>query len=160
MRFLPTKMSSQTPYKIRLIISGGGSWQQNNEGWEFCTQLQVQRVLVPTNITHSRMVSYIESKCGMEPFIGVTRFAYNDSGKVYILWTDEDVTQFLQFAGQLSLRQHFMHMMIFRMFLRHNNRKEKNNEKKKGPKVSIHIVWVPKLSFHKVYRTKVSIRKV
>ena len=90
-----TKMSLQTPYKIRLFISGGASWQQNNEGWEFCTQLPVRRVMMLANITHLRMVSYIESKSGMEPSVSVTRLVYNDSDKVYILWTNEDVTHFL-----------------------------------------------------------------
>ena len=95
-------MTSETLYKIKLFIFCGGSWQQNNEEWQFYTQLPVQRVMVPSNITHSRLVNYIENKCGMEPSIGVTRLAYNESGKVYILWTDEDVTQFLQFASQLK----------------------------------------------------------
>ena len=95
-------MTSETPYKIKLFISGGGSWQQNNEEWQFYTQLPVQHVIVPSNITYSRLVNYIENKYGMEPSIGVTRLSYNEYGKVYILWTNEDVTQFLQFASQLK----------------------------------------------------------
>ena len=36
----------------------------------------------------------------MEPSIGVIILAYNESDKVYILWTHEDITQFLQFVAQ------------------------------------------------------------
>ena len=90
--------------KVRVIISYGGTWQQHNEEWQFVTEMPVHRVLVPLNVTHSRLVRCIESKCGIDPSVCVTRIAYMEAGGggVYILWSDQDVTEFLEYAAELN----------------------------------------------------------
>ena len=94
-------MSSQSS-KVRVIISYGGSWQQSNEGWQFVTEKSVHKVMVSSNMTHSRLVSCIEKKYGINPSDWVPRIAYLESGGVYVLWSDQDVTEFLEYAVGLN----------------------------------------------------------
>ena len=57
-------MSSQS-YKVRLIISYGGTWQQVNEAWHFVTEKPVHKVMVSSKITHSRLVGCIEKNVAL-----------------------------------------------------------------------------------------------
>ncbi|KAJ9535944.1 hypothetical protein OSB04_un000885 [Centaurea solstitialis] len=94
-------MSSEI-HKVWVKISYGGTWQQQNEEWHFVTEMPVHRLLVPINVTYSRFVRTIERKCGIDPFVFVTRIACMDVGRrgVYILWSDQDLTEFLEDAAK------------------------------------------------------------
>ncbi|KAJ9555576.1 LOW QUALITY PROTEIN: hypothetical protein OSB04_010190 [Centaurea solstitialis] len=94
-------MSSEI-HKVRVKISYGGTWQQRNEEWHFVTEIPVHHLLVPINVTYSRFVRTIERKCGIDPFVFVTRIACMDAGRrgVYILWSDQDITEFLEDAAK------------------------------------------------------------
>ncbi|KAJ9548219.1 hypothetical protein OSB04_020762 [Centaurea solstitialis] len=85
----------------RMLVSYGGSWQQHNEDWRFVTEMPVLRLLVPVNVTYSRFVRVIKRKCGIDASDFVTRIAYMEPGVngVYILSSQEDVTQFLEKAA-------------------------------------------------------------
>ncbi|KAJ9551069.1 hypothetical protein OSB04_015114 [Centaurea solstitialis] len=85
--------------RTRIRISHGGTWRQINEGWEYVTRMPVHCVMVPSKISRSMLVGYIQSKFGIDPSVGAIRIAWTDSPKeVYMLWSDQDVTEFLEFA--------------------------------------------------------------
>ncbi|KAJ9556871.1 hypothetical protein OSB04_011485 [Centaurea solstitialis] len=94
-------MSSEF-HKVRVKILYGGTWQQQNEEWHFVTEMPVHRLLVPINVTYSRFVRTIERKCGIDLSVFVTRIACMDVGRpgVYILWSDQDITEFLEDAAK------------------------------------------------------------
>ncbi|KAJ9542870.1 hypothetical protein OSB04_029376 [Centaurea solstitialis] len=60
--------------------------------------MPVHLLLVSLNVTCSRFVRTIERKCGIDPSVFVTRIACMDAERcgVYILWSDQDITKFLE----------------------------------------------------------------
>ncbi|KAJ9566875.1 hypothetical protein OSB04_002841 [Centaurea solstitialis] len=88
--------------KLLLSISGGIGWYQNDGEWVYLTHLANRRVWVPITTTYSKMVKNICSRFGIEPSDGVTKLAYIESGNVYILASDEQLTTFLQSVAGLD----------------------------------------------------------
>ncbi|KAJ9556381.1 hypothetical protein OSB04_010995 [Centaurea solstitialis] len=97
---LDTKKMSQ--HKLLLSIAGGGGWYQNDGGWVYSSHLANRRVWVPITTTYSNMVKNICSRFGIEPSDGVTRLSYIESGNVYILSSDEELSSFLQSVAGLD----------------------------------------------------------
>ncbi|KAI3678269.1 hypothetical protein L6452_37556 [Arctium lappa] len=60
------------------------------------------RIMVPTTITHQRLVSYLREKCGMDTIVGTTRIIYVNSGQMIQLRDNAEVSCFLQSAMAFS----------------------------------------------------------
>ena len=91
---------SSTP--VKLLIRGGGLWRQINEEWVYISDQPGHRATVPTTISHSRLVSYVQFRCGIDSSFGITRITYLYSGQLFELNSDETVFSFLDYAASLN----------------------------------------------------------
>ena len=88
--------------RVKLLIRGEGSWRQTNEGWAYFSDHPGHRVTVSTTISHSRLIDYVQSTCGIDSSLYSTRITYLYDGQVYELCSDETVFSFLDYAVSLN----------------------------------------------------------
>ena len=88
--------------RVKLLIRDGGSWRQTNEGWVYVSDHPGHRVTVRSTVSHSRLLDYVQSLCGIDFSLYITRITYIFDGQVYQLSSDETVFSFFEYAGSLN----------------------------------------------------------
>ncbi|KAJ9546941.1 hypothetical protein OSB04_019484 [Centaurea solstitialis] len=87
--------------KVKVILRFNGEWVERNEGWDYvCTDETVNyRAKLFSNDTHKHLLEYVQKKCGIDASVGQTKVVYKHDGEMLMLIDDEDVSAFMEFAG-------------------------------------------------------------
>ncbi|KAJ9541351.1 hypothetical protein OSB04_027857 [Centaurea solstitialis] len=87
--------------KVKVILRFNGEWVERNEGWDYvCTDETVDhRVKLFSNGTHQHLLEYVRKKCGIDASVGQTKVVYKHDGEILMLTDDEDVSAFMESAG-------------------------------------------------------------